>query len=606
MVEARELQRRRKLNVPSVNPVLERYTIVLPPDLPELDLNAMKLAAQFAAKNGPSFEHGLLMREARNPMFAFLEPRHSLHSTYRRLVDCFERAILIPNDLDAQLAALSDQSKQLALALDRWTFQAEQRQQQTQHAAEDEEMRQINASVDWHDFALVGELTFDGDDVNELPPIVSVQLLRQLARLEATSGANNAGDGAAAAGGGDMDMDEEASADMDMSGDDAATAAADIDPRKIRDTFVRTSAAAAAARSVSSSKLQVCPRCGIEIPIDEMAEHMRIELLDPKYIEERKRNEEKTRERSYADPSQVASNLKRLAQKRNEMAGGGAVDDAPRLAALQKPLASMGGAAAAAAAMPEQFDSIADYDEPATAAASTTTLPLSMPTQLPPVPVQLPPVPMPSGWMPGLPLPADFKMPPMPPGWMPGMPLPPIPGFMAAPPTHNTAAGATPSFGAPPVVLPPIGVRHDDAAAATAAASMSSTGVAGDANNDDNDDGEGDGAAVGEVAAPTWAKQVPQCSLRVEAVADTSKAAAGWGLAGQTIELVGLDTLSTTVERVKALLSAQLGGMPVKKQKLLWTRRGIVLKDTMSLAALNFGEQEALAVSTKTRGGRRK
>ena len=64
--------------------------------------------------------------------------------------------------------------------------------------------------------------------------------------------------------------------------------------------------------------------------------------------------------------------------------------------------------------------------------------------------------------------------------------------------------------------------------------------------------------------------------------------------------------VQSSVEQVKELLSAQLGGMPAKKQKLVWTRTAQVLKDSATLAQLNMGADEALHVSVKTRGGRRK
>jgi len=42
---------------------------------------------------------------------------------------------------------------------------------------------------------------------------------------------------------------------------------------KIKPNYQRTSAAAQ-----RSTQFQICPRCGQEIPLDEMAEHMKIEL----------------------------------------------------------------------------------------------------------------------------------------------------------------------------------------------------------------------------------------------------------------------------------------------------------------------------------------
>ncbi len=637
MVEARELQRRRKQNVPADDPAPARFAVTVPSDLPELDLNAMKLAAMFTAKNGLSFEHGLLQREQRNPMFSFLEPRHSLHAVYRRLVASYEAVIMPPADVQKQLEALADWKGQLALALDRWVFEADQQQRRLEQAADDDKLQKYNAAVNWHEFVLVGEIAVDDDDVSELPPIMSIQLLRQMARLEAAGAvADAAADAAANAPNddGDMDMDEEASADMDMSGDDVAPIDASIDPSKVRDSFVRTSATSRTTVR-SAVAMQVCPRCGQDVPVNEMAEHMRIELLDPKYIEQRKRNEAKTKERSYADPSQVAANLARLASKRSEMAGGSTVNDAPRLAAT-KPLSAAAAAAAAAAATAannnsNQFDSVLD-DEPdlppqqqrqqqappqkqqqqqqqQQQKPSKQLQPPQPPQQQQAPPLNLPP----PGWMP-----PGMSLPPMPVGWMPGMPLPPLPGF---PPTGGAAAGAgllpTPSapVQVPPPPPPPI------ASAFVAPISSDDGGVAKRARvdeqappppppppvsaGDDDDEGGGAAAVMGQVSAIAWAKQVPVCTLHVEATADTSKAAAGWGLRGQTVTLSNVD-INATVERVKELLSAQLGGMPAKKQKLMWTGRGVVLKDSQTLAQLNFASDEALVVSGKTRGGRRK
>ena len=42
---------------------------------------------------------------------------------------------------------------------------------------------------------------------------------------------------------------------------------------KIKPNYQRTSAAAQ-----RSTQFQICPRCGQEIPLDEMAEHMKIEI----------------------------------------------------------------------------------------------------------------------------------------------------------------------------------------------------------------------------------------------------------------------------------------------------------------------------------------
>jgi len=185
-------------------------------------------------------------------------------------------------------------------------------------AADDRE-RELNAAIDWHEFAVAGEIEFDDDDVSELPPLVTVSQLRALARLTTadSSVTQAAGAGDAAGAGGDEQGDDDMDMDMDME----PLPSADIDASKIRSNFRRDDG----EQLSRAARVQVCPRCGQEIPVEEMAEHMRIELLDPKYRQQRAVNEAKTAERSFVGSSEVAANLARLAKKRTDIFG--AADD---------------------------------------------------------------------------------------------------------------------------------------------------------------------------------------------------------------------------------------------------------------------------------------
>lgn len=49
-----------------------------PPSISALDLDVVKLTAQFVARNGRTFLTNLMNREQRNNHFDFLRPQHSL------------------------------------------------------------------------------------------------------------------------------------------------------------------------------------------------------------------------------------------------------------------------------------------------------------------------------------------------------------------------------------------------------------------------------------------------------------------------------------------------------------------------------------------------
>jgi len=71
------------------------------------------------------------------------------------------------------------------------------------------------------------------------------------------------------------------------------------------------------ARGAKSVITQVCPNCGERIPVDELEEHMRIELLDPKY-KEQKAVAEKRQMTTNLGGADVARNVKRLAERRED------------------------------------------------------------------------------------------------------------------------------------------------------------------------------------------------------------------------------------------------------------------------------------------------
>ncbi len=58
---------------------------------------------------------------------------------------------------------------------------------------------------------------------------------------------------------------------------------------------------------------QRCPKCQQEVPIAEWKEHMRLELMNPKWREEKVKREERAKMQSLATGDEIAANLKRFA-----------------------------------------------------------------------------------------------------------------------------------------------------------------------------------------------------------------------------------------------------------------------------------------------------
>ena len=67
--------------------------------------------------------------------------------------------------------------------------------------------------------------------------------------------------------------------------------------------------------------MMIDPTTGNKVPISEMSEHMRIQLMDPKWREEKKRMDEKQRDKSGATGEDIAKNLSTFAKQRNDIFG---------------------------------------------------------------------------------------------------------------------------------------------------------------------------------------------------------------------------------------------------------------------------------------------
>ena len=78
-------------------PKKDEFTIPIPAGISALDLDVIKVTAQFAARNGKKFVTALASKEHANPQFNFLRPQHSMFTFFTALADAYEK-ILSPDD----------------------------------------------------------------------------------------------------------------------------------------------------------------------------------------------------------------------------------------------------------------------------------------------------------------------------------------------------------------------------------------------------------------------------------------------------------------------------------------------------------------------------
>ncbi|OJJ43432.1 hypothetical protein ASPZODRAFT_154618 [Penicilliopsis zonata CBS 506.65] len=95
----------------------------------------------------------------------------------------------------------------------------------------------------------------------------------------------------------------------------AAKAAPGQQPMRIRSDYVPR---AQARRLNNSAATALCPNCHQQIPVAELEQHMRIELLDPRWKEQRAKAESRSATTNLSTVD-VVNNLKRLASQRSDV-----------------------------------------------------------------------------------------------------------------------------------------------------------------------------------------------------------------------------------------------------------------------------------------------
>ncbi|RFU24374.1 hypothetical protein B7463_g11957, partial [Scytalidium lignicola] len=344
------------------------------PNINAQDLEVVRLTALFVAKNGRQFMTALSQREAGNYQFDFFRPNHSLHNFFQRMVDQYttllraggmdgeggkaqqERINELQENVDNKFCVL-ERARQRAA----WSkYQDEQKQKKQEEVEKD---KLAYASIDWHDFVVVETVLFtEADDQTALPPPTSLSEL-QFASLDQkammsinpnrrieeampgeetyyNSGSYPQPQQPASVSiaptpqpayqpsyqntyGQDADAEEEErrirerTEARERAQQAQAQAKGSIGPMKVKENYVPR----AAARAAQKTQMALCPNCKQQIPFNELEEHMRIELLDPRWKEQKAKAESRYAMTNLSTQD-VANNLKRLASQRHDLFDG--------------------------------------------------------------------------------------------------------------------------------------------------------------------------------------------------------------------------------------------------------------------------------------------
>ncbi|KAK5656529.1 hypothetical protein OQA88_4506 [Cercophora sp. LCS_1] len=353
------------------------------PRMSQKDLEIVRLTALFVAKNGRPFMTQLAQREAGNPQFQFLIPNHTFHNFFQSMIDQYsillresgvngEGGKLQEGRVSELRRNVSDKFHVFQRAKQRAKYASWVEAEKIKREEEEEKKKIEFARIDWNDFVVVETIVFtESDDQAALPPPTTLNDL-QYASLEEknkmsissnlrieeafpfddttynayppqtygsqvpppapqpVSAANTPPPqvyGATYPGIRTRSAEEEEELqriqqreqDRQRVQQAQAEARGGIAPMKIKENYVPRAAQKAANKFGAQTGL--CPNCYQHIPLDEMQEHMRIEMLDPLWKQQKAKAEARyaTTNLSTVD---VANNLKRLASQRSDLFDG--------------------------------------------------------------------------------------------------------------------------------------------------------------------------------------------------------------------------------------------------------------------------------------------
>mmetsp|Transcript_2006 Transcript_2006/g.3640 ORF Transcript_2006/g.3640 Transcript_2006/m.3640 type:complete len:717 (+) Transcript_2006:90-2240(+) len=548
-------------------PPQQKYNVLLAPNNISLaQLEVIKLTAQFAALNGKngSFLRDLTVREWNNPFWGFLQPRHSHYAYFTQLIELYRRllqeAVLIydiemkqrsndirgnqislleiakikdvvgldggaeeQDNIKSQIDLIQNTAGDVYKCLEYSAYHAEyDRFHEEKRRKELESMEGSGglggtARIDWHDFVVVETINFHVDEVVESLPPPPPPLPDSLKSDEMQA--------------------KEAARDMEESSDEDEEG----ESIKVVEGYTPKVVSSQAKFSSESMTHVIDPITKKSIAISDMTEHMRIQLLDPKWAAEKAKFLEKQKESNLVGGDEIARNMMTFAKGRTDFFGTTALEDEESRKRFEA-----NNAAYVEPQMPQPRPAIT------TAASSMNT---AFPTHAKPELVA------PDAKRLKLETTSAYG----------NVPIPPIQPFMVPPPPPPPVATPVTTF--PPTSQVELEPDQDTVTMET---TMSEIEFAKSLSN-------------------------PNVPLLIKIPNDSNYAA--WNFCGQTISIT-VDVM-TTIKDVKQQVQSQLGGIPPNKMQLRKSNIGFLKDSlSLAYYNVGPGNN-ILELLPKVRGGRR-
>ena len=275
-------------------PVPDMFSVPQP-NISGTELDIIKISAQFVAKNGQKFLSDLIRREKDNPQFDFMKPQHTLFGYFTFLVGCYAKILNNKNEIMSKIEKYATNSDEILKSANMHYLYEKKlskiprgkrfSQEDLLTNEEKEKMKQI----DWYDFVVVETIDFSSDEEeksdNSKKEIVGKENIYN-------NNINNSNDNST------IYTNEDNNTIINSNEDEKTMFSSNynnsinpnngqevvyINGKKVIKNYVREKKKPILDKGVDDVNEVKCPLCKLSIKPNKIEEHLKIELLDPKW-----------------------------------------------------------------------------------------------------------------------------------------------------------------------------------------------------------------------------------------------------------------------------------------------------------------------------------
>ncbi len=268
------------------------FNNIYPSNLTALDVDTIKLTAQYTAVGGRAFLATLARKEVDNERFQFLKSTHALFSYFTTLVDEYTTVLQPSPELRQAVKEGADKKRCLEQVVHRWEYERRQEEMKRAREAENSSNLLTGGGVDWNDFVIVETIKFDKDELTEVAEKNDEDM--------------------------EMDMEEE-----EEGGEKGLAPAAPLPSAEESGINIVSDykpSVAVPGQGVMPQTV-VDPITGQHVNVKDLSEHLRVQLLDPKWKKQQDRVREKFADTPFATGDSIASSLQAFARQRTDIFG---------------------------------------------------------------------------------------------------------------------------------------------------------------------------------------------------------------------------------------------------------------------------------------------